>query len=115
MRRAVLLAATGSALLGQSPKFAVIDEMTQLRQVLGLGAAASAFRLHCPCAGFASRPALLTWLSEGIDKLHVNVGEEWHTAALTVPSLVSDDLLHGHTHEFAGLVLTRTEWALLLA
>ncbi|RYF46340.1 MAG: hypothetical protein EOO38_14295 [Cytophagaceae bacterium] len=58
--------------------------------------------------------ALARWYSPAVGRLANTIGDQWHTAGHTLPSLVQDDVNAGRVIQVGGLELSMTECALLL-
>lgn len=57
---------------------------------------------------------LRQWCAPSLKRLMEVVGDQWHTAAHTIPSLVEEDWVAGRCRTLAGHEVTQTEIAVLL-
>ncbi len=87
--------------------------LARLRAALGLVAAsgATAHRIRA-CVHLC--PGAQNHVAKAAVRLEAAIGEEWQTAAHTIPSLVDEDLRLARTVPVGGLLLTAVELALLV-
>jgi hypothetical protein len=117
-RRAVLATAVLASLPARGPSGddLGVDELmylARLRSNLGLPAASVALmrRIRDYLAEDAQARRLV---ARAAGRLRAVVGDQWHTAEHTIPSLVDEDMRLGRALLLGGLLLTPTELALVL-
>jgi hypothetical protein len=114
-RRMILLGASAAA-LGMprmvTSVFGSPSHATQLREFLGLQESAGVLGLTLRAAANWSEDAQ-PLIAAGAQRLVDVVGQEWHTATHTIPSLVEEDWRLGRLFEAGALCFSATELALL--
>jgi hypothetical protein len=114
-RRTVCLSGVGLVFGGGSLLMADqgANYMQQLRGSLGLDQAALKMRLRL--TDHANLPDDFQAACTGAAlRLERCIGDQWQTAAHTIPSLVDEDIRIGRSCEIGGLLFSMTELALLI-